>query len=73
MIQLTREEKAAIAELKKLAQKWPDTLWLFSASGSLHVMRYDDDGNSVHKDNFGFDPEYVVASIYGIDNDGGEW
>lgn len=39
MTKLTTEEKRAIASLKRLAKKWPITLWLYSGSGDLSVMR----------------------------------
>jgi len=36
---LTKEEKNAIAALKRLAKRWPNTLWLFADGGSVNVMR----------------------------------
>lgn len=55
---LDRQEAAAIDELQELANKWPDTLFLFSWSGSLVAVRQDDGE--------------VVAHIHGIPNDGGD-
>lgn len=69
---LTEEEKKAIAALKRVAAKWPESLWLFSASGSLHVMRYGKDGHPVMTGNQGHDPDSVAATI-NIPNDGGDW
>lgn len=81
MEELTKEEKSAIASLKRVARKWPNSLWLFSASGSLNVMKKHADGEkAVHGDNTplkygcyaGMDQEYVIDSI-DIENDGGDW
>lgn len=41
--ELTHEERLAIAALKRLAKRWPQSLWLFSAGSSLHVMRQPED------------------------------
>lgn len=74
--ELTKEEEAAISALKKLAKKWPKSLWLYSASGSLNVMRKTEDGKFAFRGGRfgeGFDSEYVIETITGIDNDGGDW
>lgn len=76
-IELTPEEKKAIAALKRVAKIWPKSLWLFSASGTLHVMRNGEDGNPVyeHSDEVrdgGCDPDYSITTI-NIANDGGDW
>jgi len=75
---LTDEEVKAIRALKRAAKIWPDTLWLFSASGSLCVMRNKEDGNraclidgGLHPSE-GVDPDYIVDNI-DIENDGGDW
>ncbi len=71
---LTDEEGRAIATLKRLAKKWPKSLWLFSANGSLNVMRKGDDGRPVHRRDTGsVDERYRVCRIDGISNDGGDW
>ena len=54
---LTKDEKGAIKKLEKLAKEWPDSLMLFSWSGSLCVVARKDGE--------------VVATINGIPNDGG--
>lgn len=69
---LTPEEEAAIRALQRLAKKWPQTLWLYSASGRLQVMRCDEHGDHAQVGE-GVDPDYRVATIYGIPNDGGDW
>jgi hypothetical protein len=73
---ITKEEKQAIDALKKLAKKWPKTLWLFACGGNLlSVMRTDERGRMVttEKTKGGFDPDYRVDIITGIHNDGGDW
>ena len=73
MIEPTPEEQKAINSLKRLAKKWPKSLWLFSASGILHVMRKGPCGKHVMTDwGGGVDPDYSLDSII-IDNDGGDW
>jgi hypothetical protein len=76
-VELTAQEKAAIGALKALARKWPKSLWLFSGSGSLCVMRAGEDGSPVHTGtgaSGGLDPDYVVETIGDrIPNDGGDW
>lgn len=59
----TPAETAAIRSLRRLAKKWPDTIGLFGASGTLYVTRRDtwDPNNGV-----------PVASIIGIHGDGGD-
>lgn len=72
--ELTKKEQNAIKSLKKLAKKWPKTLWLFSASGTLCVMRTGDFGKQVfHGKGGSVDPEYIVTTISNINNDGGDW
>lgn len=72
-MELTAEEKRAIVALKRLGKRWPKGLWLFSASGSLCVMKFDEDGERVKVDGGGMDPYYTVDTIAGIPNDGGDW
>lgn len=72
-MRLTVEEQRVIEDLKRIAKRWPRTLWLYSASGSLHVMRTGEDGEPVKKlAGDGVDPNYSVATI-DIPNDGGDW
>ncbi|TVM02996.1 MAG: hypothetical protein CV087_07565 [Candidatus Brocadia sp. WS118] len=72
---LTRAEEGAISNLKKLAKKWPKTLWLWSGSGSLFVMKYSlaekPDGRI--KGGTSVDAKGIVERIDGIPNDGGDW
>lgn len=65
---LTKEEMGAIKTLQRLGKRWPKSLWLYSASGSLHVMRKDTEGNRTTEDQ-----GFIVATIEGIENDGGDF
>ena len=58
---LTVEEQKAIASLKRLAKKWPDSLLLFSFNGSLTVHKYDEAGIPCE-----------ASNIHGIWSDGGD-
>ena len=78
---LTTEERAAVRALKRLARKWPRSLWLFSASGSLHVMKCGPGGErgaaAPGRETYAYgkevyDPRRSVGTI-GIPNDGGDW
>lgn len=68
----TAAEAKAIKELHALARRWPKTLWLFSASGSLHVMRALPDGDHAHVSGGGIDEAYLLDTV-NIPNDGGDW
>jgi hypothetical protein len=68
----TEEEKRAIAALQRIAKKWPKSLWLFSASGSLCVMRTLQGGEHATERHGEIDPDYHLATI-DIPNDGGDW
>ena len=69
----TEEEKEAIRQLERLASRWPKSLWLFSASSTLNVMQSLPDGSHGLTSDGGVDPQYIVAVIDGIPNDGGDW
>lgn len=74
-IETTDDERRAIATLNRLAKRWPKSLWLFSASGILCVMRTRQGGQRASGgDNAedGYDPDYCCATI-DIPNDGGDW
>ena len=70
-IETTKEEQKVIDSLKRVAKKWPKYLWLFSASGTLCVMKKDEDGRKMSVGD-GVDQDYVVDYI-DIENDGGDW
>lgn len=69
----TKEELDWIESFKKLAKKCPKKLWLFSASGTLHVMKTPDSGD-VHCEGTGggVNPDNSIDRIK-ISNDGGDW
>lgn len=76
---ITIEEEKIIKSLKRLAKKWPKSLWLFSASGTLCVMKCNKKGEQAMNQpsypgelNLGVDQEYVIDTIK-IPNDGGDW
>jgi hypothetical protein len=70
--ELSADEEKAIRSLKRLAKTWPKSLWLFSASGTLLVMRAGENGDHVHLPSDGVDPDYALTTI-AIPNDGGDW
>lgn len=59
---LTPDEARAIRSLERLAKTWPQTLKLFSWSGSLVVMDADMEPGTAAS----------LADIQGIPNDGGD-
>lgn len=65
-------EEQAIRALQDLADRWPETLWLFN-NGTMCVMRFDADGKQVMTGSDGVDPDYHIATINGIHSDGGDW
>lgn len=69
---LTKAEKDALELLEELEEVWPDSLWLFSASGSLEVMRVTPSGKVKMTGAGGVDPAYSIARVE-IPNDGGDW
>lgn len=72
MTKLTKDELRAIKALKRMAKKWPSSLWLFAGGGQLWVMRYGDDGDAAMTEFGGVDPAYCVTEI-DIPCDGGGW
>lgn len=78
-MELTPEEIKAIAALKRVAKIWPESLWLFSASSTLNVMKKRDGehimklGTSTSRSSSGgVDPDYIIDTI-NIESDGGDW
>ncbi|WCO67901.1 hypothetical protein PO878_04080 [Iamia majanohamensis] len=68
---LTDEEEKAVRSLRRLAKKWPETLGLFSWSGSLCIVRLDEGVNG----RYGM-PDAITPNVIGdrlpIVNDGGD-
>lgn len=69
---ITKKEESAVNALRKVAKKWPKSLWLFSASGTLCVMKYKSDRTRGITRFGGVDQDYIVDTI-DIANDGGDW
>ena len=72
MADLTREEQAAIRALTRLSSRWPRSLWLFAASGSMMVMRVDEHGERAENEHGGVDRRQIVGRV-SIPCDGGDW
>ena len=68
---LTKKERAAIRALEKVAKIWPDSLWLFSSSGRLWVMKKKDGERGINNSGI-YNSVYTMTEIY-IENDGGDW
>lgn len=66
----TQEEDRAIRALKRLAKKWPSTLWIFTVDGDMCIMRRSPDGDRARKSDDSIDMAYMVDQI-NIPNDGG--
>jgi hypothetical protein len=66
-------EKQTVAALRRLEKNWPEGYTLFSWSGSLCLMKDDlkpeDQGLRTAE---GSHNEAIVATFYGISNDGGD-
>lgn len=67
MRDLTDEEQRAVDSLQRLAKRWPQTLTLFSWSGSLVIVSTDMPPAAAADPN-----DAVLAYIAGIPNDGGD-
>lgn len=70
-VPLTDDERKAIRAMNRLAKTWPKSLWLFSASGTLTIMRKDATGTRAG-DGDGVDQAFAVDTV-DIQNDGGDW
>ena len=62
IITLTTEEAKAINSLRRLAKKWPQSLRLFSCSGTLLATKANSHGIQA-----------TVAYVEGIPSDGGDF
>lgn len=70
----TKAELAWIKRFKALCKKAPKTLWLFSASGTLLVMKNPPDGNHMGSGTRGegVNQDNAIDTV-DIRNDGGDW
>jgi len=69
---LSHVEQQAVENLLEVAMRWPKSLWLFSAAGTLFVMKKNSQGERVMKASGGVDQGQVVGKVP-IENDGGDW
>jgi len=69
---LLKKEQSVIDALHRIAKRWPKSLWLFSASGTLCVMRNKPDGSRGITRFGSYDQDFAIDSI-DISNDGGDW
>lgn len=78
-VDCTPEECRLIDSLKRIAKRWEKDgrrLWLYSGSGSLHVMMYGDTDYNPEPEfagNGSCNEDNSIAVISGIPNDGGDW
>lgn len=72
-VALTDDERKAILALGRVARHWPKTLWLFAGPGNLYVLRKNADGSRAMTPDGAFDQSSVVATILGIEAEGGDW
>ena len=74
VMQLTTEEEKAINALKRVAKKWPESLWLFSGNGTLCVMKKRDGKRAMKMlgGSESVNPAYEI-DVINIENDGGDW
>ena len=63
-------EAKAIRSLKRLATIWPESLWVFAASGTLWVMKKE--GGKKMFAGEGVDQDFCLGRI-NIECDGGDW
>lgn len=75
-LELTKEEKAAIKSLKRLAKRWPSSLWIFAgSSGGLTIIKKNQDGYQARISTprgDAVDQRYQVDEIK-IEADGGDY
>jgi trehalose-6-phosphatase len=65
-------EKQMINALNQLEKHWNNKYWLFSASGSLHLMKYSKDQQRLVTPDGGMSPEAIIETFL-IPSDGGDW
>ena len=67
---LNKREQKAIDALNEVAKIWPESLWIFSANGSLFVMKKKAGERMMAGESV--DQNYIVERI-DIENDGGDF
>jgi len=71
-IETTDEEELAVSRLEAALKDFPNTIWLFAASGSLYVMKNGPDGEHVVEADGCMDSDYIIGQLF-VDCDGGDW
>ena len=66
-------EKKIRKLLKELNDNWNDKYWLFSTNATLHLMKYEKNGEPLITNHGGVDERNVVDTFNNIKNDGGDW
>jgi len=70
--ELTKKEELAIKKVQRAFKDFPKTLWLWSGSGTLHIMKMNKDGDVAMKNGY-VDPDYLTDDSIDVINDGGDW
>jgi len=61
-MELTKEEKNAIQTLKRLAERWPKSLWLYSSQEVISIMKYKKRKEAAMI-GMSYDPDYKVTDV----------
>lgn len=69
---LDKEEREAIGKLFRLAKVWPQSLMLFSNSGTLEILRMKEGGTMPLSSSAEHDAHVVGTLGTRIPNDGGD-
>lgn len=69
------DTKKWIRKLKRVLKNHSMEIWLYAASGGLHVMAYGKGGDAVLINEFAVDPDYIISDVgvIGFEIDGGDW
>jgi len=63
-----------VRRFRKLAEQMPPEVWVYVASGSVHVMACDEKGRPYEKEHGdGTSQDGIVESVRGGHWDGGDW
>ena len=59
--------------LQRVMDAAPEGIWLYAASGTLHIMALDLDGSRMVTPEGGMDQDAIIAVIRTPEIDGGDW
>ena len=68
-----KQLRGIISALKELDDNWNSKYWIFVGSGTLHLMKLNENGKIAEADDGGVDQDYIIAEFPNIDADGGGW